>query len=157
MAPITLTRHAARPHDYIPLCMRPNQVEKSEVSMRTLVGRDPAHRHAMGIASAKNGLTVPRGEVKRIRLPIVRPRELADAGDGSDGGATVAGVPVTHRGVAHEVVVSGHRPPGHPDSRVDWTAIGRLQGTVVLLTAVATFPDIARALVDAGSRRTPRS
>ena len=34
-----------------------------------------------------------------------------------------AGVPVTHRGVAHEwVVVSGHLPPDHPQSLVDWPA-----------------------------------
>ena len=38
----------------------------------------------------------------------------------------VAGIPVTHRGVAHEfTVVSGHLPPGHPDSLVDWDAVGR--------------------------------
>ena len=35
----------------------------------------------------------------------------------------VAGIPVTHRGVAHEfTVISGHLPPGHPDSLVDWEA-----------------------------------
>ena len=34
-----------------------------------------------------------------------------------------AGIPVTHRGVAHElVVVTGHLPPGHPESLVDWPA-----------------------------------
>ncbi len=35
----------------------------------------------------------------------------------------VAGIPVTHRGVAHEfTVVSGHLPPGHPESLVNWSA-----------------------------------
>ena len=35
----------------------------------------------------------------------------------------LAGIPVTHRGVAHEfTVVSGHLPPGHPESLVDWDA-----------------------------------
>jgi uroporphyrin-III C-methyltransferase/precorrin-2 dehydrogenase/sirohydrochlorin ferrochelatase len=63
----------------------------------------------------------------------------------------VAGIPVTHRGVAHEfTVVSGHLPPGHPDSLVDWDALGRLRGTVVLLMAVATMPAIAERLVAAG-------
>ena len=34
-----------------------------------------------------------------------------------------AGIPVTHRGVAHEfTVISGHLPPGHPDSLVEWDA-----------------------------------
>ena len=35
------------------------------------------------------------------------------------------GIPVTHRGVAHEfTVISGHLPPGHPDSLVAWDARG---------------------------------
>ena len=35
----------------------------------------------------------------------------------------VAGIPVTHRGVAHEfTVISGHLPPDHPDSLVEWDA-----------------------------------
>ena len=42
----------------------------------------------------------------------------------------LAGIPVTHRGLTHEfVVVSGHLPPGHPQSLVDWAALGRLRGT----------------------------
>ncbi|NED70740.1 uroporphyrinogen-III C-methyltransferase, partial [Streptomyces sp. SID10244] len=41
-----------------------------------------------------------------------------------------AGIPVTHRGVTHEVVIaSGHVPPGHPDSLIDWAAVARLRGT----------------------------
>ena len=56
----------------------------------------------------------------------------------------LAGIPVTHRGLTHEfVVVSGHLPPGHPDSLVDWPAIGRLRGTVVVLMGVETAPAIA--------------
>ncbi|WP_309232973.1 uroporphyrinogen-III C-methyltransferase [Blastococcus sp. TML/C7B] len=65
----------------------------------------------------------------------------------------VAGIPVTHRGLTHEfVVVSGHLPPGHPQSLVDWAAIGRLRGTVVVLMGVETAAAIAAALVDHGRR-----
>jgi len=69
----------------------------------------------------------------------------------------VAGIPVTHRGVAHDfTVVSGHLPPDHEDSLVDWDALGRLRGTVVLMMAVANAPVIAEALVAAGrSAETP--
>ncbi len=64
-----------------------------------------------------------------------------------------AGIPVTHRGLTHEfVVVSGHLPPGHPQSLVDWAAIGRLRGTVVVLMGVETAPAIAAALVAHGRR-----
>ena len=63
----------------------------------------------------------------------------------------LAGIPVTHRGLTHEfVVVSGHLPPGHPGSLVDWAAIGRLRGTVVVLMGVDTAPAIASALMEHG-------
>ncbi len=63
----------------------------------------------------------------------------------------VAGIPVTHRGVAHEfTVISGHIPPGHPDSLTAWDAVARMSGTVVLMMAVENAPAIAAALVDGG-------
>jgi siroheme synthase len=63
----------------------------------------------------------------------------------------LAGIPVTHRGLTHEfVVVSGHLPPGHPQSLVDWPAIARLRGTVVVLMGVDTAPAIAAALLEHG-------
>jgi uroporphyrin-III C-methyltransferase/precorrin-2 dehydrogenase/sirohydrochlorin ferrochelatase len=69
----------------------------------------------------------------------------------------VAGIPVTHRGITHEfTVVSGHLPPGHAESLVNWSAIGQLTGTVVLMMAVENAPTIAAALVDGGrSASTP--
>ena len=68
-----------------------------------------------------------------------------------------AGIPVTHRGVAHEfTVISGHIPPGHPDSLVVWPAVAQMRGTVVLLMAVENGPAIADALVSGGrSADTP--
>lgn len=63
----------------------------------------------------------------------------------------IAGIPVTHRGVSHEfVVASGHLPPGHPESLVDWSALGRLSGTVVVMMGVDHAPQIAAALIAGG-------
>lgn len=63
----------------------------------------------------------------------------------------VAGVPVTHRGVAHEVVVvSGHVAPSDERSLVDWPALARLRGTIVLLMAVERIGAFARALCEGG-------
>ena len=63
----------------------------------------------------------------------------------------VAGIPVTHRGVAHEfTVISGHLPPGHPDSLVNWEAVAGLTGTAILMMAVENAPQIAEALVSGG-------
>lgn len=48
-----------------------------------------------------------------------------------------AGVPVTHRGVTHEVtVVSGHFTPDDERSLVDWPSVARLRGTLVLMMAM---------------------
>jgi uroporphyrin-III C-methyltransferase/precorrin-2 dehydrogenase/sirohydrochlorin ferrochelatase len=61
------------------------------------------------------------------------------------------GIPVTHRGVAHDfTVISGHLPPDDPDSLVEWDAVARMRGTVVLLMAVKNLPDIAARLVKTG-------
>jgi uroporphyrin-III C-methyltransferase/precorrin-2 dehydrogenase/sirohydrochlorin ferrochelatase len=63
----------------------------------------------------------------------------------------IAGIPVTHRGVTHAfTVISGHLPPGHPESLVDWPAVARTRGTLVLMMAVENAPPIAAALVDGG-------
>jgi uroporphyrin-III C-methyltransferase/precorrin-2 dehydrogenase/sirohydrochlorin ferrochelatase len=62
-----------------------------------------------------------------------------------------AGIPVTHRGVAQEfVVVSGHLPPDHPDSRVNWPALAALRGTVCVLMGLKNLPAIVEVLLAAG-------
>ena len=63
----------------------------------------------------------------------------------------IVGIPVTHRGVTHDfTVVSGHLPPGHPESLVQWAALGALRGTIVLMMAVENAPLIAEVLVRGG-------
>lgn len=63
----------------------------------------------------------------------------------------LADVPVTHRGVTHEVVVvSGHVPPDHEASLTDWDALGRMRGTVVLMMGVERIDRFADALMTAG-------
>ena len=69
--------------------------------------------------------------------------------------ATVAGIPLTKRGVVqHFSVVSGHVPPGDPRSSVDWDRLGADNGTLVLLMAVTNLAPIATALIAAGRAAT---
>jgi uroporphyrin-III C-methyltransferase / precorrin-2 dehydrogenase / sirohydrochlorin ferrochelatase len=68
----------------------------------------------------------------------------------------VADVPVTHRGVAHEVVVaSGHVGPHDEQSLVDWPALARLRGTLVLMMAVKRIGEFAAVLLEHG--RDPKT
>ncbi|WP_327298622.1 MULTISPECIES: uroporphyrinogen-III C-methyltransferase [unclassified Streptomyces] len=62
-----------------------------------------------------------------------------------------AGIPVTHRGVAHEfTVVSGHVAPDDERSLVDWAALATLRGTLVVLMGVDKIGAIAEALIAHG-------
>ncbi|MEU5549003.1 uroporphyrinogen-III C-methyltransferase [Micromonospora sp. NPDC047793] len=62
-----------------------------------------------------------------------------------------AGVPVTHRGVAHEfTVVSGHVAPDSPDSLVRWEALAGLRGTLVILMGLKNLPAITATLLAHG-------
>ncbi|MGB8945024.1 MAG: uroporphyrinogen-III C-methyltransferase, partial [Streptomyces sp.] len=68
-----------------------------------------------------------------------------------------AGIPVTHRGVAHEfTVVSGHVAPDDERSLVDWAALAKLRGTLVVLMGVDKIGRIAETLTAHGrSPETP--
>ena len=66
-------------------------------------------------------------------------------------GPALAGIPLTHREVSQSFsVVSGHLPPGHPASRVDWGALAAGTDTLVLLMAVRNLPAIAVHLLELG-------
>lgn len=64
---------------------------------------------------------------------------------------SAAGIPVTHRGVSQEFhVVSAHLAPDASGSTVDWAALGRSRGTLILLMAVERMTLIAAALMRYG-------
>ncbi|MGC4773059.1 uroporphyrinogen-III C-methyltransferase [Micromonospora sp. DT44] len=62
-----------------------------------------------------------------------------------------AGIPVTHRGVAHEfTVVSGHVAPDSPASLVRWDALAGLRGTLVILMGLKNLAAITETLIAHG-------
>jgi len=68
-----------------------------------------------------------------------------------------AGVPVTHRGVARSVtVVTGHVGGREPVAGVDWEALARVGGTLVVMMGMQKRAEIAQLLIAAGrSPSTP--
>jgi uroporphyrin-III C-methyltransferase / precorrin-2 dehydrogenase / sirohydrochlorin ferrochelatase len=103
-----------------------------------LKGGDPfvfgrGYEELLACAAAGVAVTVVPGVTSAVSVPAL------------------AGIPVTHRGVAHEfTVVSGHLPPDHPASLVDWSALARMRGSVVLLMAVERIEAIAATLIGFG-------
>jgi uroporphyrinogen III methyltransferase/synthase len=134
------------------------------------VGKAPrAHRMAQDDI---NALLVERGragqEVVRLKGgdPFVFARgseeaqALADAGvayevvPGITSALAVpayAGIPVTQRFSSTSfTVVTGHEDPSSGDGTVDWEAIARTGGTLVILMGVGRWPQIAQRLLAAG-------
>ncbi len=62
-----------------------------------------------------------------------------------------AGIPVTHRDDAGAVAfVTGHEDPAKEESAIDWDALARFPGTLVLYMGVGRAAAISRALIEAG-------
>ena len=67
------------------------------------------------------------------------------------GAAAYAGIPVTHRGVStHFTVVTGHEDPAKDRTDVDWAALARVGGTLVILMGAGRLAVIAQRLIDGG-------
>ena len=67
------------------------------------------------------------------------------------GAAAYAGIPVTHRGVStHFTVVTGHEDPTKDRTDVDWAALARAGGTLVILMGAGRIGEIARRLIEGG-------
>ncbi len=66
-------------------------------------------------------------------------------------GPELAGIPLTHRGISQNFsVVSGHVGPEHPASSVNWDAVAKSSGTVVILMGVAHLAEICEGLISRG-------
>jgi len=68
-------------------------------------------------------------------------------------GPALAGIPLTHRGLAADfTVVSGHLDPGRPaDEGIDWPGLAAHGGTLVLLMAMERLDLIAKELIEHGT------
>jgi uroporphyrin-III C-methyltransferase/precorrin-2 dehydrogenase/sirohydrochlorin ferrochelatase len=71
-------------------------------------------------------------------------------------GPAMAGIPLTHRGLAADfTVVSGHLDPGRPnDQGIDWPGLATHAGTLVLLMAMDRLGLIADELIAHGMSPT---
>jgi len=66
-------------------------------------------------------------------------------------GPAYAGIPVTHRGLASSVtLVTGHEDPTKPVAQVDWAALAKTGGTIVVYMGVGRMEEIASLLIAGG-------
>src|SRR4051812_24832074 len=79
------------------------------------------------------------------------PYEVVPGVTSAIGALAYAGIPITHRGVStHFTVVTGHEDPVKGRTDVDWDALARVGGTLVILMGAGKIADIAPRLIDGG-------
>lgn len=123
------------------------------------------HREVVGrmVEAARTGRRVVRlkgGDPMVFGRGGEEARELLAAGVGVEvvagvtsavAGPTAAGIPVTHRGVARGfLAVTAHTCDG--SDGMDWDAVARFPGTVVVMMGARRWHDLTARLVAAGRR-----
>jgi uroporphyrinogen III methyltransferase / synthase len=79
------------------------------------------------------------------------PFEVVPGVTSAIGAPAYAGIPITHRGLStHFTVVTGHEDPTKEQTDVDWDALARAGGTLVILMGAGNIAEIARRLIDGG-------
>ena len=97
------------------------------------------------------------GEEMRALVDAAVPCTVVPGVTSAIGGIALAGIPITHRGVASSfAVVTGHEDPSKPESAVDWGALATAVDTLVVLMGATRLEAITNALVAGGrSAGTP--
>jgi uroporphyrin-III C-methyltransferase len=95
-------------------------------------------------------------EAEALRAAGV-PYEVVPGVSSAFAAPAAAGIPVTHRGLASSVtVVTGHDGDASGHAGVDWDALGRADGTLVVLMGIGARATIADRLMAGGrSADTP--
>jgi uroporphyrinogen III methyltransferase/synthase len=89
-------------------------------------------------------------EVDALRAAEI-PFEIVPGITAALAASSYAGIPVTHRGLASAVaLVTGHEEPGKPESALDWSALAKFPGTLVIYMGVTTAKSWSQALIDGG-------
>lgn len=135
---------------------------------QTRIWRQPEIIHEM-LAHARAGRTVGRlkggdpavfartaEEVDALRAADIE-FEIVPGITAALAAGSFAGIPVTHRGLASAVaLVTGHEEPDKSESALDWDALARFPGTLVIYMGVTTAGVWTSALMAAGkSGSTP--
>ena len=79
------------------------------------------------------------------------PYEIVPGVTAALGAAACAGIPLTHRSHASAVAfVTGHENPAKPESALDWAALARFPGTLIIYMGMSRLSQIIHGLVAQG-------
>src|SRR5919202_2170816 len=125
-------------------------VPQEEIN-RTLVELARAGRSVVRLKGGDPFVFGRGGEEAQALADAGVPFEVVPAVTAGVAAPAYAGIPVTHRDDASAVAfITGHEDPAKPESALDWEALARFPGTLVLYMGVRNLDEIARRLTAAG-------
>jgi uroporphyrinogen III methyltransferase/synthase len=146
------------------LGLAPNHAELVDVGKapgRAAMSQDDIN--ALLVARGQAGLEVVRlkggdpfvfgrgGEEAEACIAAGVPFEVVPGITSAIAAPAYAGIPVTHRTVStHVTIVTGHEDPTKGTTDVDWEALARAGGTLVILMGAGRLRDITKRLLDGG-------
>ena len=127
-----------------------NAVEQDEIE-RLLIDRAHAGRSVVRLKGGDPFVFGRGGEEAEALAAAGVAFEVVPGVTAGVAAPAYAGIPVTHRDDASAVAfVTGHEDPAKDESALDWDALARFPGTLVLYMGVKNLPAIAGRLAAAG-------
>jgi uroporphyrinogen III methyltransferase / synthase len=125
-------------------------VEQGDIE-RLLVDRARAGRSVVRLKGGDPFVFGRGGEEAEALVAAEIPFEVVPGVTSGVAAPAYAGIPVTHRDDASAVAfVTGHEDPGKGSSAIDWEALARFPGTLVIYMGVKRLEAIVAELIGAG-------
>jgi uroporphyrinogen III methyltransferase/synthase len=126
------------------------EIPQSEIET-TMVERARAGRSVVRLKGGDPFVFGRGGEEAETLAAAGVPFEVVPGVTAGVAAPAYAGIPVTHREDASAVAfVAGHEDPSKDGSTIDWDALARFRGTLVLYMSVKRLPDVAARLIAGG-------
>ena len=152
LAPAGLLDLAPEGAERVPAGKAPGRVERTQDEINALLVE--RGRRGETVVRLKGGdpFVFGRGGEEAEALAAAGiPFEIVPGVTSAIGALAYAGIPVTHRGLAtHVTVVTGHEDPAKGRTEVDWEALARAGGTLVVLMGAGRVGEIAERLQAGG-------
>lgn len=118
---------------------------------RTLVEKAQAGKVVVRLKGGDPFVFGRGGEEAEVLTAAGVPFEIVPGVTAAVAAPAYAGIPITHRGLAGVVAfATGHETDEKDGGHIDWDAVARGAGTLVLYMSVKRLPDVIRRLLAAG-------
>lgn len=141
-----------------PICVGKHgqsRIWKQSEIIKEMLDHARAGRNVVRLKGGDPAVFARTAEEVEALLEAKIPYEIVPGITAALAAGSYAGIPVTHRKLASAVaLVTGHEEPGKSESALDWQALARFPGTLVIYMGVTTAPSWTSALIDSGKDPT---